>query len=380
MYMIEIKSLTKKFGSLTVFEDLNVKVQKGEVLVIIGPSGSGKSTFLRCLNHLENPDGGEVFIEGEMLNVKNKRHMRNTIEKVGSIHFWGLKAPLGALFCIWGSGAMLTSAPFDDWWHNAYGLDVKILSPPHALLAIGILSIQMGSLFSILSFQNSSPNPGFWKQIYIVSSAISVCIAYIFVIEFMSRSKMHHPLFYQVAGGVFPLMLLSASTAAKVKFPATKIALIYMIIFIAALWIFPLFPAEPKLSPVKTPTDHFVPLPFPLLLIIPALGLDLVRKKVDHLNKWIQAFTLAITFLICLFICQYNFSDFLISPASRNWFFATHEWAFYLDPNAPLRYSYLPFKGTSLDFIKGLSIVLILTTFSSWLAIKWGVWMQKIKR
>ncbi|MBK5242923.1 MAG: amino acid ABC transporter ATP-binding protein [Clostridium sp.] len=83
--MIETKNLTKKFGSLMVFEDLNVTVKKGEVLVIIGPSGSGKSTFLRCLNHLEGPNKGEVFIEGEKLNVKNKKHVRTIIEKVGMV-------------------------------------------------------------------------------------------------------------------------------------------------------------------------------------------------------------------------------------------------------------------------------------------------------
>jgi polar amino acid transport system ATP-binding protein len=85
MNMIETKNLTKKFGSLTVFENLNVKVKKGEVLVIIGPSGSGKSTFLRCLNHLETPDSGEVLVEGEKLNIKNKRHMREIIEKMGMV-------------------------------------------------------------------------------------------------------------------------------------------------------------------------------------------------------------------------------------------------------------------------------------------------------
>lgn len=85
MYMIEAKNLTKKFDSLTVFKDLNINVKKGEVLVIIGPSGSGKSTFLRCLNHLEEPNEGEVFIEGEKLDVRNKKHMRNTIEKVGMV-------------------------------------------------------------------------------------------------------------------------------------------------------------------------------------------------------------------------------------------------------------------------------------------------------
>ncbi|MCY6371938.1 amino acid ABC transporter ATP-binding protein [Clostridium ganghwense] len=83
--MMETKNLTKKFGSLTVFENLNIKVKKGEVLVIIGPSGSGKSTFLRCLNHLEVPESGEVLVEGEKLNIKNKKHMREIIEKMGMV-------------------------------------------------------------------------------------------------------------------------------------------------------------------------------------------------------------------------------------------------------------------------------------------------------
>ncbi|MCR1974006.1 amino acid ABC transporter ATP-binding protein [Clostridium sporogenes] len=83
--MIESKNLTKKFGKLTVFENLNINVKKGEVLVIIGPSGSGKSTFLRCLNHIEIPTDGEVFVEGKKLNIKNKKELRKTIEKVGMV-------------------------------------------------------------------------------------------------------------------------------------------------------------------------------------------------------------------------------------------------------------------------------------------------------
>ncbi|MGJ0908585.1 amino acid ABC transporter ATP-binding protein [Clostridium sporogenes] len=85
MYMIESINLTKKFGKLTVFENLNINVKKGEVLVIIGPSGSGKSTFLRCLNHIEIPTDGEVFVEGKKLNIKNKKELRKTIEKVGMV-------------------------------------------------------------------------------------------------------------------------------------------------------------------------------------------------------------------------------------------------------------------------------------------------------
>ncbi len=57
---------------------------------------------------------------------------------------WGFRGPLGAFIAVWGCIAMLTSAPFDNWWHNAYGLDVKIVSPPHTLLSLGSLTIKIG--------------------------------------------------------------------------------------------------------------------------------------------------------------------------------------------------------------------------------------------
>lgn len=85
MNMIETKGLTKIFGELKVFENIDVHVKKGEVLVIIGPSGSGKSTFLRCLNHLETPNGGHVAIEEETLDSTNKKHLRKVIEKMGMV-------------------------------------------------------------------------------------------------------------------------------------------------------------------------------------------------------------------------------------------------------------------------------------------------------
>ena len=62
--MIDVKNLKISFGNLHVIKDLSVHIEKGEKIVIIGPSGSGKSTFLRCLNRLENPDGGQILFEG----------------------------------------------------------------------------------------------------------------------------------------------------------------------------------------------------------------------------------------------------------------------------------------------------------------------------
>ncbi|MHC1721548.1 MAG: amino acid ABC transporter ATP-binding protein [Clostridiaceae bacterium] len=83
--MIEATNITKRFGNLEVFKDITVNVKKGEVLCIIGPSGSGKSTFLRCLNHLEEINGGKIVIEGEMLNHKDKKLVRKITTKMGMV-------------------------------------------------------------------------------------------------------------------------------------------------------------------------------------------------------------------------------------------------------------------------------------------------------
>ncbi len=65
--MIEVKGLQKSFGALTVLRGIDYHVEQGEKIVIVGPSGSGKSTFLRCLNLLETPTGGEIWFEGQCI-------------------------------------------------------------------------------------------------------------------------------------------------------------------------------------------------------------------------------------------------------------------------------------------------------------------------
>ena len=69
--MIKTVDLCKDFGKLKVLKSINEEINKGEIVSIIGPSGSGKSTFLRCLNLLERPTGGQVFFEGVDITDKN---------------------------------------------------------------------------------------------------------------------------------------------------------------------------------------------------------------------------------------------------------------------------------------------------------------------
>ncbi|SHI21961.1 putative glutamine transport system ATP-binding protein [Butyrivibrio fibrisolvens DSM 3071] len=72
MAMIKLENVNKSFGDLHVLKDVNLEVKEGEKLVIIGPSGSGKSTTVRCMNFLETPTSGHVYIDGVELTHKNK--------------------------------------------------------------------------------------------------------------------------------------------------------------------------------------------------------------------------------------------------------------------------------------------------------------------
>ena len=75
MAMIKLEHVNKYFGDLHVLKDINLEVAEGEKLVIIGPSGSGKSTTVRCMNFLEEPSSGKVYLDGKELNHKNKVHL-----------------------------------------------------------------------------------------------------------------------------------------------------------------------------------------------------------------------------------------------------------------------------------------------------------------
>ena len=81
--LIQINNLHKKYGDLEVIKGIDLEIDKGDILVIIGPSGSGKSTVLRCMNLLEVPTSGDIIFEGE--SIMNKKTIDKTREKIGMV-------------------------------------------------------------------------------------------------------------------------------------------------------------------------------------------------------------------------------------------------------------------------------------------------------
>jgi hypothetical protein len=321
-------------------------------------------------------------------------------ERAAAVRVWGFRGPLGAWICIWSALVMLTSAPFDDWWHRAYGLDVRIISPPHAVLALGVISLQLGALLLVLSAQNRAATVSARRfgLLYIYGAGLLVVIVATLVMEHAAfPNHMHSSRFYVVTGAVLPLFLVAVARASTLKWGATATAAVYMAVVLAMLWILPLFPAQPKLAPVYNPVTHMVPPPFPLLLVAPALAVDALLRRVGRGHDWLLAGALGIAFVAVMLAVHWIWAEFLLSPVARNRVFGADQWEYTvslgnwqyqfwnLDGGGPGTFKW----GRAGDvvgafqpglFARGLGIAAVAATVSARLGLWWGTWMSLVRR
>jgi hypothetical protein len=291
--------------------------------------------------------------------------------------------PLGGWLAIWGAVAMLTSAPFDDWWHDAYGLDVKIISPPHSVLALGFLTILAGALLMAQSEQARDTEredaSGMTPWIVAYTSGLVLTMLSIFTTEFHEKIRMHSGIFFIVSGLVFPFVLVAASRATRLRFPATATAAVYTAVMCVQLWVLPLFAASPKLGPIRTMVTHMVPLDFPLLLIVPALAIDLLMRATASRGAWSRALVLGVAFLIALTAVQWPFADFLVSPAARNAIFRADNFPYMMPQDSWVVQG--RFVREPLDeLLRSGAIATVLAVVSARAGLGWGNWLKSVKR
>src|SRR5206468_320720 len=211
-------------------------------------------------------------------------------QRAATVGFWGFRGPLGAWVCIWGAFAMITSAPFDNWWHNAYGLDVKVLSPPHVILALGIWAVQLGALFMVLSLQNRTPE--------------------------RETSRLHGLL----AAYLVAILLQNATTVA----------------------------------------------------------IDLLLRRAGRNRDWILSVAAGLAFPALFFVVQWFFTEFLLTPHARNFFFGGDQWD-YSSRLGPWRYEFWRIASDPVT-ARGLAIAAALAIVAARLGLWWGNWMQGLRR
>ena len=300
-----------------------------------------------------------------------------------SVGIWGFRGPLGAFLAAWGGIAMIASAPFDNWWHAAYGLDVKILSPPHVVLIFGLMAIRFGAVVLILGEMNRAEGVLrrkldallLYMFTYLLGLAVTVFQEYTFT------DSMHSALFYLLMSSFTPMFLVAVAQVSEFRWASTAIAAIFTTLNLMFLWLLPLFPAEPKLGPVYHHVTTFIPPPFPLLILVPALALDLLRPRLRTWNRWRRSAAFGAVFLGTFVAVQWPFANFLQSPAARNWVFGTQYFPFFVPLDDEwVRYVYTQIENSAPEFWLRMALALAIAILSARAGLSLGGWMRRVRR
>jgi hypothetical protein len=305
-------------------------------------------------------------------------------EKRGqSVRMWGFYGPLGAFVSLWGGLAMLTSAPFDDWWHNAYGLDVQIMSPPHVVLVLGIFALGLGGLFLIAAEMNRADEEKRAKlnRVFLYAGCMLTILLLMLIYEYTDYTLTHSAVFYRALALAMPPVLVGIARASGYRWAATKVAGIYFVLWLLALWLVPIVPAQAKLGPVYTPISHLVPLEFPLLLFAGAAALDFLLDRLAGKNKWLQALLAGVGFVLVMMAVEWPMGNFLISRLAENRIFGTDYYPYMQRPSDyHFSHQFWVYEQTRAQFWWGLASALVAAVFTTRIGLAWGDWMRRVRR
>ena len=290
--------------------------------------------------------------------------------RAASVNVFGLRAPLGVFLAGWGGIAMITSAPFDNWWHAAYGLDVKIVSPPHTLLILGIRAVGLGIFFLILATMNRASEQGqsnfkSLQRLLLYLGGLTVSGQMFFLQEYTWDVGLHQARAYIAMAIAVPMALALISQASRFRWAATTAAAVYTVALMIEIY---------------NPITHLIPAKFPILILLPAFALDLLWQRTKSWRWWQVALVSGFVFVAVLAAVEWPFANFLMSKASENRLFGTT----YFDYNSSaegldrMRQFLNPAYGWPLYL--GLLRAAVYGGLSTALGLLFGRWMRGVQR
>src|SRR5580698_5969677 len=162
--------------------------------------------------------------------------------RTNSVNLFGLRAPLGAFVAAWGGLMMLYSAPVDNWWHNAYGLDVRVASPPHILLLSGTAAVGLGTLLLAAAHMNraralhaEAANPAY-ARLFLFVGALAVIHLMSYSMGYTFDTRLHQAKAYFVMSTGVPFAIAALTEARRGRWTATWIAGMYTVFMLALVW------------------------------------------------------------------------------------------------------------------------------------------------
>lgn len=304
---------------------------------------------------------------------------------VSGVNILGCCGPAGAWVLLWGAGVMLAAYLWDAWWQRAYGLGAGIWAPPQLLKTVGFFALLVGGL--LIGCRASGENGVGQKTapgLLLWQGGLLLAMTAVVLSTRNYPNWQHGATFHLVSCAVYPALLLLTSRAMHLRWSATGSALAYMIVWGALVWGLPLFSAHPLTAPIHNPMDHMMPPPFPLLLVGPALLMDMMRARLflprTRKQELLLAAMLGIGFVAAFVPGQWFFAKFLLSPASDHWFFAGggKHWPFFLKIDQARTIFWdaqsTPFTWKTALLASGLA------ASSIWIGLRVSEWLGKVRR
>src|SRR5260370_25527316 len=190
------------------------------------------------------------------------------------------------------------------------------MRPPHQGVGFGIVAISWGGVILIVGRMNRAQEMLRKRLQWLLLALGGLIITHFMMgrLEWNDRAFMHSGVFYWALGAGLPFALESFARAAGLRWGRTTLAAIYTAFFLLAEWVVPLFAAQPQLGPVYQVVTHIVPLGFPVLLLAPAIALDLLWPRLNSIwpqlgfwNKWSQSFVAGVVFVAALMAAPWPF-------------------------------------------------------------------------
>jgi hypothetical protein len=284
------------------------------------------------------------------------------------------RAPLGAWLALWGAVAFVAAFIFDRWWQAAYGLGTGIWHPPQILKAVAFYAVAVGAWLEARRAGGAAAQA-------VAGGALLALIGGMTLVSNIAN-RQHAAAFYQIACAIYPAVLTALAVSGRGRFPATSAALVYGLLLGAAVWLLPLVPGSPAVAPIYQHRDHLLPPPFPLLLLLPALAIDLlVRGLPSRGSGWGAALENGLAFFVIFLAVQWPFAAFLLSPSADHWFFAGggRNWPFFLKIPTSAMTTFWKSTGEELTLTRGL-LVATLAVVSAWVGLRAGSWMKAVRR
>jgi len=193
-------------------------------------------------------------------------------------------------------------------------------------------------------------------------------------------NKQHTAFFFLISVAIYPAILIGIGHAQSIRWGATCTALAYTLFVCAMVWLLPLFPARPLTPPIHNPLDHMMPPQFPLLLIVPALLMDIFKLWADRRTLPLRPLMQGIGFVVAFLPAQWFFAQFLLSSKADNWFFAGggRHWPYFLKIDQA-RVMFWSTDRDPLNF-EAVLISVLLAIASAWVGFGIAKFLSQLRR